>query len=337
MISYFVILALLICGCVSEEKSELKLSEIRLEKDLVIQNNSQEYLFENIKDIKIDKTGDIYVLDQRAANIKVFDNSGNFIKIIGNKGKGPGEFIRPVEMEFFNDTLIVSDSDLRRFSYFDNNGNYIKSKKLTNDQPGTFEISSENMILNSSTVMVGIDTKKTLINSYNRDFELMDSFGEAKQFKHPFKNYVMNFSNFVLTSEDKIVQAFVNRNQLQFIEKNKNIVPVERELFFEPEPPEFKFADKSFSARLEDISTDLDVDNRDRIYVLTRYQTDEDIKTTNCSTEQVIEIYDRNGTIQEIIPIENYKSYLISINKTNNKIFTADNQQMKINRYKAIF
>jgi len=45
--------------------------------------------------VDADEAGKVYVLDRKAGQIKVFDPQGNFLRAIGRRGQGPGEFQEP--------------------------------------------------------------------------------------------------------------------------------------------------------------------------------------------------------------------------------------------------
>jgi len=57
-----------------------------IEEELSIERKSaepEEEMFQNIVSLVIDDAGNIYILDKKAANIKIFNKDGNFLKIIG--------------------------------------------------------------------------------------------------------------------------------------------------------------------------------------------------------------------------------------------------------------
>lgn len=56
------------------------------------------------------KSGLIYILDELAPHVLVFDTSGSFLKTIGQEGEGPGEFTAPAALDVGDDgTLYVVD------------------------------------------------------------------------------------------------------------------------------------------------------------------------------------------------------------------------------------
>ena len=54
--------------------------------------------------------GLIYVVDTREHNIKLFDDDGKLIDIIGQRGEGPGEFNAPTHIALGDDRLYVTDT-----------------------------------------------------------------------------------------------------------------------------------------------------------------------------------------------------------------------------------
>jgi hypothetical protein len=100
-----------------------------LTEDLVIKNEEGEegYMFENILNLVVDDAENIYVCDTKAADIKVFDRNGNFLRTIGKRGQGPGEFTYPLDFQFLPPgELMVNDTGQLRLSYFSLDGEYLR-------------------------------------------------------------------------------------------------------------------------------------------------------------------------------------------------------------------
>lgn len=66
--------------------------------------------------------GRIFVSDTHAHDIKVFDDDGRLLEIIGNRGEGDGEMNFPSHIAFEGDKLYVADSMNARVQIFDADG-----------------------------------------------------------------------------------------------------------------------------------------------------------------------------------------------------------------------
>ena len=86
-----------------------------------------DYVFGQIRDFVVDDSGSIYVLDQQDSHIKVFDKDGRFVRTIGRRGQGPGEFESPVTLSFNRTTneLAVCQGS-RRMSFFNPDGTFLR-------------------------------------------------------------------------------------------------------------------------------------------------------------------------------------------------------------------
>lgn len=69
--------------------------------------------------------GRIYAADTRAHDIKVFDDDGKLINVIGQRGEADGEFNFPTHLAFVADKLYVTDTMNSRIQIFDAEGNFL--------------------------------------------------------------------------------------------------------------------------------------------------------------------------------------------------------------------
>ncbi len=56
-----------------------------------------------------------------------FNNKGEFVKTFGNKGNGPGEFIRSSQIFFMGEKISVFDSQTKKIIKFDKDGKFISN------------------------------------------------------------------------------------------------------------------------------------------------------------------------------------------------------------------
>ena len=81
----------------------------------------------------VDEEGDIYICDLQDQKIKVFDPSGRYIRSIGDKGEGPGEFTHLSRLKILPDgRLLTLDWEMKRISLFERDGRFLTSHKFRN-------------------------------------------------------------------------------------------------------------------------------------------------------------------------------------------------------------
>lgn len=91
-------------------------------------------LFSNVISLLVDEEGRIFVLDgggvgAAAQEVRIFDSDGTWVRTIGSKGEGPGEFAVAAAMAWMDDgsTLLVPDDLNARYNRFDTSGVFLGS------------------------------------------------------------------------------------------------------------------------------------------------------------------------------------------------------------------
>lgn len=152
-----------------------------LEEDLVLgeATESEEPVFLQVRDIAIDSEEHIYVLDNKAAQVKVFDKRGSFLRTIGKKGQGPGELNRPTNIQISaQDEIIIQDISLSRFTLYSLNGDFLKSISTAKLRIGPSRFDSEGNIYG---VAIGVDAENRLyeVKKFNTDQEYLYTLGSS--------------------------------------------------------------------------------------------------------------------------------------------------------------
>jgi len=104
-----------------------------IHSDLTIGENTEDedYTFNLIVGIDIDESENIYVLDSISANVKVFNERGEFLRTFGKMGQGPGEMQRPNFLQVTKEEeLVVGDPSIRRLIYFTLQGDFLRQTSL---------------------------------------------------------------------------------------------------------------------------------------------------------------------------------------------------------------
>jgi hypothetical protein len=80
--------------------------------------------------------GSLLVLDRSVNQIVVFSGEGQPLHSFGGRGRGPGEFLTPVDLAIDRQgRALVLDYDLRRVSYFSSDGAYLFGATVPISQP----------------------------------------------------------------------------------------------------------------------------------------------------------------------------------------------------------
>lgn len=157
-----------------------------LEEELTIagEEGKEGQMFMNIVSIDVSEDGTIYVLDGKAANIKVFDSSGKFLKTIGRRGQGPGEFGRPESFSITpRDEIAVNDPGRRSIQFLDKDGNFLR--QIPVNQPffiGPRFISNGDMI--ASYAIFG-EEFKVVLDKLDDKLEPLLTFSTIPMLKPP--------------------------------------------------------------------------------------------------------------------------------------------------------
>lgn len=90
-----------------------------------------ESMFLDAREVVVDNKERIFVSDRRGLHIKVFDKFGNYIKTIGRKGQGPGEFsqISSIQITPRNELMVYERMGFQ-LTFFSLDGDYIRTVLL---------------------------------------------------------------------------------------------------------------------------------------------------------------------------------------------------------------
>lgn len=95
--------------------------------------------FGRIRSVVADGEGRIYVADNMASEIRVFDADGSWLHTIGRRGGGPGEFGDLYSLAWLGDELVAMDPSNARIGRFTRQGTWIDGiRHYPITGPGTF-------------------------------------------------------------------------------------------------------------------------------------------------------------------------------------------------------
>ncbi|MDI6846210.1 MAG: 6-bladed beta-propeller [Candidatus Saccharicenans sp.] len=119
----------------------------------------------------------LFVLDSADGCVRLFDKKGNLIKIIGKKGKGPGEFNRPegICLDITGQSIIVADTASRRIQILDFEGR-LKASLNLNFPPTGVAASGDRLYLLAFPGSSLLIKNEGLVKIYNQNLEPVGEF-----------------------------------------------------------------------------------------------------------------------------------------------------------------
>ncbi len=136
--------------------------------------------------------GGVAIANGGYGQVRIYDAQGQFVRSLGRKGEGPGEFQAPALAGFLPpDTLVVVDNRLRRITLFTLDGEMPRSEGMEEDVGGS--VSPWGIFADGSTVVgggfyfsssngealsTGYSRRLTTYRSVARDGSLVTDFGE---------------------------------------------------------------------------------------------------------------------------------------------------------------
>lgn len=88
-------------------------------------------VFGYVSDLAVDDEGRIYVLDQQASRVSVFDSAGAFVRSFGGPGEGPGELgPQATSVLARGDTILVADWSQDRLTRYARDGSLVSTEPI---------------------------------------------------------------------------------------------------------------------------------------------------------------------------------------------------------------
>jgi hypothetical protein len=231
-----------------------------LDEELAIggSDEREEYIFIEMNGVAVDDSGRIFILDRRQSHVKVFEDDGKFLRTIGGRGQGPGEFLNPIAMFLSPDReLVIEDFVNRKLSFFTLEGEHLFDRpfrdllgKIVMAPDGScYSMTTEHYVVTEDGVRVG----RYLIQKYDehmRYVSTLDSSTVPDHMDHFMFYFMLQFDIdhegriAVGNGRDYVLKIFGPGGELiRTIEREYAPVPVTPEAVMEQE--------KSFLFRLK--------------------------------------------------------------------------------------
>ncbi len=181
-----------------------------------LDNNKDAFLGENVK-MKI-YNDEIYLMEMKNQKVLFhFDSNGNFINKIGQKGKGPEEYLNLFDFSIRNDTIFLLVQNDKSFIYsYLLNGNFSKKIEIP-QRSANFELLPDDNFLINSQYSYG---------SEKRLFIMSETGEELKGFLPKKKDLPTGFidpGNGLFQSEEALLFCEVYNDTIYSFENNELI------------------------------------------------------------------------------------------------------------------
>lgn len=91
-------------------------------------DGAEEYTFGYVGEVLPAPHGDVYVWDGQANALRRYDSTGTFVRQVGLKGGGPGEYDEPIGLDVLPDgRLAIWDARHQRVNVYDTTGTFVGS------------------------------------------------------------------------------------------------------------------------------------------------------------------------------------------------------------------
>lgn len=199
---------------------------LSLKQDLSLgdKRESEESMLLEPTVIDADDDGNIYVLDRKAVQIKVFDPQGRFIRIIGRTGQGPGEFqsLRYFQITPQNNILAV-DLIARRVTVFSLEGQFIKD--LSAGKMWMFleaRMDSNGDIIGSHTIMD--QQARTELVRFDADLQPVHTVASVPIARFPVFNPYFPLLMFAVTPDGNIIWGITTEYEFKVVNREGKTV-----------------------------------------------------------------------------------------------------------------
>ncbi|MBC7349640.1 MAG: 6-bladed beta-propeller [Candidatus Aminicenantes bacterium] len=174
--------------------------------------------------VDADEAGNIYVLDRKAVQIKVFDPEGNFLRAIGRSGQGPGEF---QGIRYFQITpqknILATDPTSRRVTIFSLDGQF--KKDLSTGKMWMFlsaKMAPNGDIVGSHTIMD--QEARTELVRFNANMEPVTTVASVPIARYPVFNPYFPRINFDLTPEGNVIWGLTTEYEFKVANRDGKVI-----------------------------------------------------------------------------------------------------------------
>ncbi len=298
----------------------------------------EEYMFSGIRSMVIDDAGRIYVLDRRDPHLRVFERNGAYIRTIGRKGQGPGEFTMPLGVSITRQNELVVDDFRSRLAFFSLEGEFKRNLQVATIGLLGIDIDSEGNLI-GITIVREEENPRYELKKFDSDLNYLHSLGSSPTPSanpagfNPFGGII----RYQIDSNDQVICGYPEDYEIKIFDKEGNLKrkiikdydPVEiteEEIKEETEgmPPEQKLSIPKYHMAYERFT----VDDEGRIFVMTHERVEE-------GEGYYYDVFDPEGKFIAKVPLK-IRPYLFK----NKKLYIVEQDEegyLFVKRYRVVW
>jgi len=261
-----------------------------------VDTDDENLAFSSPLDMAVDTAGNILILDSGNQRIQVFGPDGAFLRTIGRRGQGPGEFssLNSVAVDG-QGNFHVLDSAQRRIRVFSPRGEVLETMPLTKLRIDRMRLLGTGSIVAQVSQIFGIggvsreETSARLVKLLGPDLEVIGEFGEPFDYGEEITSRIGNSWSFAVDGEDHICLCFVYQNRVEkYTPEGRLLWRADRELNYPTKLIEKGRQEvtanttRFFAPKFNRVTVGIACDDKSRAWVVTcdRQIREEEIVTT---------------------------------------------------------
>jgi len=294
----------------------------------------EEYMFSAIWSIAVDEAGRIFVLDREDPHLRVFDRNGAFLRTIGRKGQGPGEFTMPLSVSITRQNELVVDDMRSRLAFFSLEGEFKRNLQVATINLLRIDIDSEGNLIGINIIREEENPRYEL-KKFDSDLNYLHSLDGSPL---PDLNAFNPFMGIVLSqidNSDQVICGYPENYEIKIFDKEGNL---KRKIIKDYDPVEI--TDEEIKEATKNIPPELKVsipkyhtaydrfiaDDEGRIFVMTHEKVEQ-------GEGFYYDVFDPEGKFIAKIPLKTRPRLF-----KNKKLYTVEQDEegyLFVKRYKV--
>jgi sugar lactone lactonase YvrE len=249
-----------------------------------VDTDDENLAFDSPVDMAVDEAGNIFILDSGNQRIQVFGPDSKYVRTIGRRGQGPGEFasLNSIAVDRKGNFHVLDDAQ-KRIQVFTPQGEVLKTIPVAKFRLDRIRLLGSGTLVTRGYEIFGIQgvskekAQPKLVKLLGPGLEAIGEFGEPFDYGDEMTNRIGNSWYFDVDGEDHIYLCFVYQNRVErYSPEGRLLWRADRELNYSTKLIEkgrqevTANSTRFFAPKLNRVTDALAADEKGRIWVVTR-------------------------------------------------------------------